>query len=144
MKTVMNSAAPYPYQLAMADCAPWDGPAVRIYLAQKPLIPNQKGYFQPNTPFIQLGIWTHQPELNKWLSFEAYQDRLGSVSVCAKHQACEPVEGEIYFTEFSNQHIAGTLKLKATASKHLAPEFKPQTIPFTAKYSLPKHPVLCG
>jgi hypothetical protein len=142
--TAQPPSQPYPYQMAMGDCAPWDGPAVRLFLAQKPLIPNKDGYFQPNSPFINLGIWTHQPELNKWLSFEAYQDRLGSVSVCTKHNACEPVEAEIRFTEFSNQRIAGTLKLKASRLNQPATHFKAQTIPFTAQYFMPKRPVLCG
>lgn len=143
-KNTKTAPQPYPYQLAMGDCAPWDGPAVRIYLAQKPLVLNKDGYFQPNAPFINLGIWTHHPELNKWLSFEAYQDKLGSVSFCSRHNTCGPAEGEIFFSEFSAQHIAGTLKLKAISNLQPIPNFKPQVIPFKAKYFLPKRPVLCG
>ena len=134
----------YPHQLAMGDCAPWDGPAIRIYLAQKPLIPNKQGYFQPNSPFINMGIWTEQPALNQWLSFQAYQDKLGSVAVCNTYNDCQPAEGEIRFTEFSSQRIVGTLRLKGTRSPKSVPYFKPQIIPVQAQYFLPKRPVLCG
>ena len=87
----------YSYGLIQRSCAPWDGPAIAITLATKPV--ECKRF--PTSQYINMGVWRGLPiHSGQTVKFTEYSD-IGFASRCANQDNCERAEsGEITFDTF--------------------------------------------
>jgi hypothetical protein len=84
-----------PHAYAHADCAPWDGPAVRIVLTPTP-VPDSV-VFTPSRPALDLAVYAsrtrslgHRFEVQAQASGDGYR---GRAAWCPAESACEPAQG---------------------------------------------------
>lgn len=74
----------WPYAVVMADCAPWDGAALSVTLAQTGPSSGQPGY-----PLLHIGVY-HSPTevLGHAFSFDLADTREGGMSFCRTDSTC--------------------------------------------------------
>lgn len=96
----------YPYAVIRNSCAPWDGPAVAIYLTKTQVTSNDVPF-----PYIGISLWrSFPPPLNQPISLQAEQ---GAGNRCRSSQECESaVAATVTFTSYDDNGAAGTYELK--------------------------------
>jgi hypothetical protein len=87
----------YSYGWIQRTCAPWDGAAIGITLATKPVECKRT----PAFPYINMGVWKGLPiHDGQVVKFTAISD-IGFASRCSNENNCERAEsGEITFDTF--------------------------------------------
>lgn len=74
----------YPYAYAVADCAPWDGPAVTIYLTARAADSTEFSW-----PQLRISVWRGVADLpGKSFTWPGEQ-QIGAAVRCADPDACE-------------------------------------------------------
>lgn len=101
--------SPYRYAYAMSDCAPWDGPAVTIFLTADPATPDTVPY-----PQLRISIWrTGQVLPGNTFSWPG-KEQVGAASRCDRENNCTPAAaGRVTFKAFqSDSALAGSFALR--------------------------------
>ncbi len=114
-------SGPFSYAFATRDCAPWDGPAVVVYLLDSP-----SDAVPPPTRHVRVTIWKSQAELARHVfRWPANRDS-GAAALCSSPDSCEPAnEGEITFgAVVDNSSIEGQLDLRFSESNRVRKAFK--------------------
>ena len=92
-----SESTDYQYALIQATCAPWDGPALQLTLADEPLQCQRdvKG------AYLMLGVWRGLPiHAGQTVKFSPKENN-GFGSVCKKAAECQAAEsGEITFDHY--------------------------------------------
>ena len=106
------SDSKYSYGLIQRTCAPWDGAAIALTLATKPVECKRV----PTSDYLNIGVWRGLPiHDGQTVKFTSVSDD-GFASRCSKANNCERAEsGEITFDTF---------KEGASATGHYELHFK--------------------
>ena len=99
----------YSYAFAMPDCAPWDGPAVVLYL-----LDSNSDAVPPATRHVRVSIWKGQAELAHHTFRWPASPEPGAAAQCSSDGSCEAaVEGRVAFaTVDPDRSVAGELDLR--------------------------------
>jgi len=113
--------APYSYAFAMPDCAPWDGPAVVLYL-----LDSNSDNVPPATPHVRVTIWKGAPELAHRTFRWPANPQPGAAAQCSSADSCEAViEGQITFGAVDpNRFVEGELNLRFGSGERVRKAFK--------------------
>lgn len=97
----------YPYAVVRDSCAPWDGPAVAIYLTKSKVTAREIP-----EPSITINLWRQlPPPINQPISLQS--GGLGVATRCLHAEDCEAAIGAtITFTSYSDSSISGSYELK--------------------------------
>ena|SRR5579859_780265 len=97
----------YPYAVVRHTCAPWDGPAVGIYLT-KSKVPTR----EIPEPSMTINLWRQlPPPINQPISLQS--GGLGVATRCLHAEDCEAAIGAtITFTSYSDRGVTGSYELK--------------------------------
>ncbi len=107
--TFESPAHNWPHALVMHSCAPWDGPAIGIYLTKEPA-----SCGKTVAPYLSIYIWrglrTTGP---KTIVFKETGDN-GGASRCMKANECErATSGRVSFVKFDeNGNVQGTYEFR--------------------------------
>jgi hypothetical protein len=86
----------YPYAYASRSCAPWDGPAVIIYLTREPL--DSTGVPSPQSSFVSVAIWRSRTDLPGASFSWPTSEQIGTVLLCPGTGTCEqPASARVRF-----------------------------------------------
>jgi hypothetical protein len=87
----------YPYAFATPDCAPWDGPAVTVYLLSA-----AGDSLPPAARHLQISLWMGLPDLPGARFSWPDDSRQGSLLDCASAESCTPIgAGRVRISELS-------------------------------------------
>lgn len=73
-----------PHAMAVRDCAPWDGPAVTIYLSAAPADSTP-----PSPPHLRLSLWRSAPELERNTFAWPAETQEAAATWCETNDACQ-------------------------------------------------------
>jgi hypothetical protein len=92
-----STQSKYVYATIQSSCAPWDGSAIAMTLATKPLQCKRA----PEGPFLTMGVWKDLPlHAGQVVKIERGTSN-GFASRCSKENECEAVESaEITFETY--------------------------------------------
>jgi hypothetical protein len=82
-----GAPAGLPHAYAHRTCAPWDGPAVAVYLTPVPLDTNVQ--FPPAMTYVQITIWRGLDRLPGTTLSWPTTEQIGSVNRCSGQRGCE-------------------------------------------------------
>jgi hypothetical protein len=113
--------APYSYAFAMPDCAPWDGPAVVLYL-----LDSDSDALPPATRHVRVTIWKGAAELAHHTFHWPANPQPGAAAQCSSAGSCEAVvEGQIAFGAVApNSFVEGELDLRFGNGERVRRAFK--------------------
>lgn len=77
--------AAYPFAYAVADCAPWDGPAVTIYLTARATDSTEFSW-----PQLRISVWRAVADLPGQTFSWPTEQQIGAAVRCADPDTCEP------------------------------------------------------
>lgn len=119
----------YAHAYATPDCAPWDGQAVTVYLANAP-----SDSIPPESPHLRVSIWKPAADL-AYRRFRWPADaRVGAAFQCASAESCERVnEGWIRFGKLQSDrtwegHLFLRLPSGDTVHRHFLATWRPVRI----------------
>lgn len=123
----------FQHAYAMHDCAPWDGPAIAIYLTERPW-----GVKLPR-PHYRIAIWLGDLRDGQVLRLNESEGRnpTGAATYC-DGMGCRPLDARVVIRQFRPDHsIEGELfwPLDDATGREFA-------LPFRAEWR--KHTPLCG
>lgn len=123
----------FQHAYAMHDCAPWDGPAIAIYLTERPW-----GVKLPR-PHYRIAIWLGDLRDGQVLRLNESEGRnpTGAATYC-DGRGCRPLDARVVVRQFRpDRYIEGELfwPLGDTTRREFA-------LPFHAEWR--KHTSLCG
>ena len=98
----------YSYAVVRPDCAPWDGPAITIYLTTK------RSAREITAPLLKISLWRNlPPPLNQPISLNS-SSQLGVATRCLRLEHCEAaLSGTITLTSYTARGgAAGSYELK--------------------------------
>jgi len=100
-RSEVTPSSNYPYAYASPTCAPWDGPAVTIYLT-----PTLADSIAPGAAHLSISIWTSASEL-PGRSFSWPTDKQTGAGVrCARQGDCEAAAaGRVAFRPFAADSV---------------------------------------
>ena len=85
--------AEYSHSFAIPECAPWDGPAVALYLLDSP-----SDALPPIGRHVRVAIWKDLDELAHHTFRWPLDQQTGAGEQCVSAESCEPaIEGQIAF-----------------------------------------------
>ena len=88
-----DEPAAYSYSFAIPECAPWDGPAVALYLLDSP-----SDAVPPVSRHVRVAIWKDLDELAHHTFRWPLDQQTGAGAQCLAAESCEPaIEGQIAF-----------------------------------------------
>ena len=113
--------APYAYAFAMPDCAPWDGPAVVLYLLDSNSDP-----VPPATRHVRVTIWKSAADLAHRTFRWPASPEPGEGAQCSSADSCEAViQGQIAFGAVApNSFVEGELDLRFGNGERVRKAFK--------------------
>jgi hypothetical protein len=85
--TRAGSPEGYPYAYAARSCAPWDGPAVTIFLVPSPV--DSSSTLPPDAPHIELAIWRSPASLTGTTLTWPTTEQIGVLTACRDQTTCE-------------------------------------------------------
>lgn len=107
----------YPYAYAVADCAPWDGPAVTIYLTARAADSTEFPW-----PQVRISVWRGLEALPGQSFTWPADQQIGAAARCADPNACQlataahitfgPAPNDTTLTGFAELTFAGDSTLR--------------------------------
>lgn len=82
----------YPHATAMADCAPWDGAAISVFLSSEPADPEAPIGSEVPRPHLWVSVYDGVNAL-AGERFEIDQERSAGAALCADEGPCLPATG---------------------------------------------------
>ena len=114
-----ESKAPKCAALAMRDCAPWDGPAFRIFVAEP-----QRPKVDRNAAWMEISIW-RVPDIRRNASF-TFPDKTGKIgAVLFEGSGMPSVQGTVTFQKAVFGHdVEGAFDFVAPGGRHVTGAFR--------------------
>ena len=110
----------YSYAFAIPDCAPWDGPAVVLYL-----LDSNGDAVPPLTRHVRVAIWKGQAELAHHTFRWPASPEPGAAAQCSSEGSCEAaIEGRVAFGAVDpDRSVAGELDLRFASGDRVRKAF---------------------
>jgi len=111
----------YSYAFAVPECAPWDGPAVVLYL-----LDSHSDAVPPATRHVRVAIWKGLDELAHQTFRWPLDQQTGTGEQCSSADSCEPaIEGQIAFGDVErDSSIEGELDVRFATGDRVRQAFK--------------------
>jgi hypothetical protein len=111
----------YSEAMAMPDCAPWDGPAVLLYL-----LDSTSDAVPPVNRHVRVEIWKGQAELAHHTFRWPANPAPGAAAQCSSDGSCEAaIEGRVAFGAVDpDRSVAGELDLRFASGNSVRQAFK--------------------
>jgi hypothetical protein len=111
----------YSYAFATPDCAPWDGPAVVLYL-----LDSKSDAVPPVTRHVRVAIWKSLTELPRHTFRWPASPQPGAAARCSSGDSCEDVtEGQVAFGAVDpDKSLAGEVDLRFANGDRVRKAFK--------------------